>query len=293
MLREINKTFIENILNIYGDKGKKWLADLPRAVEKLAQKYHLERLTPVSNMSFNYVASGFQHAQPIILKLGLNEQDLTNEKNCLLAFTKHSAAKVIAYKKNVILMERAVPGTTLKSYFPNREIESTKIICQLIDKLRTISMPEQNTFHSVESLLDALNKQSAIPQNILIKSRKLRDELLATTEKRVLLHGDLHHENILRNGNDWLIIDPKGFIGDSTFELAAYMCNPIPDLLEDDSCKHIIETRIKQCSALLNIPEERIKNWSYVKATLCWSWALEDNLDPSYFKKFIHILELL
>jgi streptomycin 6-kinase len=29
----------------------------------------------------------------------------------------------------------------------------------------------------------------------------------------VLLHGDLHQDNILSQGDDWLVIDPKGVIG--------------------------------------------------------------------------------
>ncbi len=59
-----------------------------------------------------------------------------------------------------------------------------------------------------------LDQKLDIPDEIVIKSKHLRDDLLKSTTKEVLLHGDLHHDNILKNGDSWLVIDPKEFIGD-------------------------------------------------------------------------------
>ena len=61
-----------NIINIYGERGKAWLVDLPILVKQIASKHHLTDLQPVNNLSYNYVLSGFQGTQPIILKLGLD-----------------------------------------------------------------------------------------------------------------------------------------------------------------------------------------------------------------------------
>ena len=116
--------------------------------------------------------------------------------------------------------------------------------------------------------------------------------MLSTTTKKVLLHGDLHHDNILKNGDGWLVIDPNGFIGDPAFEPAAYLCNPIPELLQEDNANEIISNRIKLCSTELKIPEQRIADWLYAKAVLCWAWSLEDNLDPVYWPKFLEKISL-
>jgi hypothetical protein len=37
--------------------------------------------------------------------------------------------------------------------------------------------------------------------------------ILASSPESVLLHGDLHYDNILKNGEGWLVIAPKGVIG--------------------------------------------------------------------------------
>ena len=78
------------------------------------------------------------------------------------------------------------------------------------------------------------------------------------------------------------MIDPKTFIGDPAFEPAAYLCNPIPELIQENKPRKIIANRVSICSAQLNIDAQRIADRLYVKSVLCWAWSLEDNLDP-YF----------
>ena len=135
-----------------------------------------------------------------------------------------------------------------------------------------------------------LDQKLDIPDEILSKAKRFRDDLLKSTTREVLLHGDLHHDNILKNSNGWLVIDPKGFIGDPAFELAAYLCNPIPELLQENQPREIIENRINICSAELGIDSRRISDWLYAKSVLCWAWRLEENLDPSYWNNLLEII---
>ena len=171
------------------------------------------------------------------------------------SFAKHAVAEVIAHDDNMIIMQRAVPGSTLKDHFPNND-EKRKNSMHKHKELHKASIPESHNFYHLSELFQALDQKLAIPDEILSKARNLRDKLLDTTTKEVLLHGDLHHDNILKNGDresrcsskrengqatskplgedGWLVIDPKGFIGDPAFEPAAYLCNPIPELLQEN-----------------------------------------------------------
>ena len=57
----------------------------------------------------------------------------------------------------------------------------------------------------------------------------LRAELLSSIDQRVVLHGDLHHFNILRcDRGGWLAIDPKGLVGDRYFDVCQFLLNPEP-----------------------------------------------------------------
>jgi streptomycin 6-kinase len=216
---------------------------LPEITAKIAKEHNLSGLTPVNNMTFNYVASGYQNDNPIILKIGMNSKALAKEASCLKAFAKHAVAEVIAHDDNMIIMQRAVPGNTLKDYFPDNDIDATKILCASIKELNKPSIPESHNFYHLSELFKTLDQKLDIPDEILSKAKHLRDKLLSTTTEEVLLHGDLHHDNILKNGDSksrrssksedgWLVIDPKGFIGDPEFEPAAYLCNPIPEFLQ-------------------------------------------------------------
>lgn len=280
----------KNIISMYNDEGQQWLDSLPDITAKIATEHNLSGLTPVNNMTFNYVASGYQNDNPIILKIGMNSKALTKEASCLKAFSKHAVTEVIADDNNMIIMQRAVPGSTLKDHFPDNDIDTTKILCESIKELHKASIPESHNFLSLSELFKTLDQKLAIPDEILSKAKHLRDDLLKSTTKEVLLHGDLHHDNILQNGDSWLVIDPKGFIGDPAFEPAAYLCNPIPELLQENQPREIIENRINICSDELEIDSRRIADWLYAKSVLCWAWRLEDNLEPGYWKELLSIL---
>ena len=108
-----------------------------------------------------------------------------------------------------------------------------------------------------------------------------------------MLHGDLHHDNILQNGDEYVVIDPKGVIGEPTYEVAAFIRNPMPELLNRTDATTIIHNRITRFSELFGIPAKRILDWCFVQAVLAWVWALEDGCDTSYFEKLTKILDTL
>ena len=137
-------------------------------------------------MTFNYVASGYQNDKPIILKIGMNSKALTKEASCLKAFAKHTVAAVIADDTNMIIMQRAVPGSTLKDHFPDNDIDATKILCASIKELHKASIPESHNFYHLSELFKALDQELDISDDILSKAKHLRDKLLSTTTKEVL-----------------------------------------------------------------------------------------------------------
>lgn len=283
------KTFHSNIISIYERKGKIWLNELPQLVSATSSRLDLRDLQEVTN----HVLSGFQGDNPIILKLGLDHEALTREAFTLQCFAGCGAVKVLAKDEGMLLLERAMPGTSLKDYFPNQEQESIKIAYEVMKKLHKANIPVAHNFPHIKDWLTALDKDWNIPKHYLQKARKLRDELLQTSEMDVLLHGDLHHDNILQNGDEWLVIDPKGVVGESAYEVAAFIRNPIPELLNHDDASNIIQGRVTRFSAGLELPERRIIDLCFVQAVLSWVWALEDGCDASYFQQLTKIFDVL
>jgi streptomycin 6-kinase len=281
--------FQSNIISIYGEKGKICLDRLPELVEQISIRLGLKDLEPVSNLSYNYILFGLQGDSPIIIKLGLDSEALEREAAALKCFAEYGAVKVLAVCEGMLLLERAVPGTSLKSYFSDRSEGAVRIVCNAIKKLHQAKIPECHNFPHIKDWLSALDRNQDIPDVYLQKAKKLRDQLLQTTGADVLLHGDLHHDNVLQNNRAWVVIDPKGVIGDAAYEVAAFVRNPIPDLLEQTNTTEIINNNISMFSDILNISKARIVDWCFVQAVLSWVWSLEDGCETSNFEQITKV----
>ena len=92
----------------------------------------------------------------------------------------------------------------------------------------------------------------------------------------MVLHGDLHHDNILRATREpWLAIDPHGLVGDPGYDVGALLYNPDPDD-RDAALTALVPGRIEQLADELAMPVDRVVAWGYVKAVLSDVWSAED-----------------
>lgn len=267
-------TFASNIISAYGNRGKEWLQSLPQISNSITKKYNIIGLSPVGNLSYNYVCTGTQENLPIILKLGLDTRGIKQEAKALKAFTGLGAVEIIAEDEGLLILKRATPGTSLKTYFPLRDQQAIEIACRMMATLHRAPV-QPNNFPHIDSWLKKLDRDWDIPTPYLQKARALRDMLLSETREEVLLHGDLHHDNILQDGTGWVVIDPKGVIGPRVYEVWAFLNNPEP------MRSRLIEGRVKLFGSILNMPPEQILKASFVQSVLSWTWDLEDNIKPS------------
>lgn len=97
-----------------------------------------------------------------------------------------------------------------------------------------------------------------------------------------MLHGDLHHGNILSAQREpWLAIDPKGVIGEPAYELGAWLRNPFPQILRWDDPAGATLRRVDQMLGGLGIAQERILGWATYQAVFSSRWSFEDR-DPEW-----------
>ncbi len=108
----------------------------------------------------------------------------------------------------------------------------------------------------------------------------------------VLLHGDLHHDNILAAEREpWLAIDPKGIVGEPAYEVGALLRNPLPGLLARPEPGRVLARRIEQLAAELGFDRARIRGWALAQAVLSAWWSYEDHGDG--WRETIACAELL
>lgn len=283
--------FKQTIITLYGPAGQQWLKTLPATIAMLIRKWHLENIRPIQNLSYNYVLAATRNNISVILKLCFDKNTIAQEANALKTLAG-PCIQVLETDRNcnALLLEAAMPGIALKEYFPDQDSATVEITCKLIKSFKT-DYKEQKYFTSVAQLLTILDKDYPTLNTHLATAQIIRNELLQTTHKNILMHGDLHHENILRHGNTWRVIDPKGVVGDQAYECAAFIHNPLSELITQQNLPEIINKRIQMFAKLLNISEQRIKRWSYVKAVMATCWAIDDNINPNNWIILSNILK--
>jgi streptomycin 6-kinase len=117
-------------------------------------------------------------------------------------------------------------------------------------------------------------------------------ELLDSQSAPVLLHGDLHHDNILSAERlPWLAIDPKGLVGEPAYEAGALLRNLWEDRHPRSDPGRMLERRVRQLAEELDIDAARIRGWGVAQAVLSAWWTIEDNGDDG--SSAIAIAELL
>jgi streptomycin 6-kinase len=269
--------FEKNITNIYGEKGKSWLANLNNQVKQIATVWNLERLQPIEDLSYNYVLQGYQNDLPIILKLSPNYLALTQEMKALRTFAGYGAVAILAETEGALLLQRAIPGKPLKN-LPSIGNNRIKVACEVMSRLHRAPFSKDSEFPHIQDWLKTLDQEWDIPPPHLKKARLLKNDLLKRESSAVLLHGDLHQSNILSDGNNWLVIDPKGVIGSPIHEMWAF----VEDLSND----------LPFISEYFHFDLRDVTQWYYVHLILAACWQVEDHLDPTLFLNLANKISL-
>src|SRR5262249_62067687 len=115
----------------------------------------------------------------------------------------------------------------------------------------------------------------ALPADLLDRAASLYGELWRSQGPRVLLHGDLHHDNVLDGGlRGWLAIDPKGIIGERAYETGALLRNPTEDASRF-ARPEVIDRRVRILCERLALDRERVVGWGFAQAGRSALWGVE------------------
>jgi len=214
-----------------------------------------------------------------MLKIALSKEE--ERGNSLMTWWNgQSAAPVFAHEGSALLMERAIGQQSLIQMAKNnQDDQATKIICTVVQKLH--GLKNQSPPPSLTPLSDyfkALGPAASQHGGVLIQAHQAAQELLEDPQDSVVLHGDIHHGNILDFGEKgWLAIDPKGLIGESYFDFANLFCNPDFELATKPGR---LEKQVMIVSKAANLDPHRLLQWILAYAGLSAAWHLEDGTDP-------------
>lgn len=285
------KQLTQNIINIYGKQGEQWITNLPTTIDALTSHWKLTNLTSIDNKTFNYVAKAITSTnQPVVLKIGCDEKSIADEKQALIYFNGDGSIQFIDYhpKYHALLLQQAIPGTTLTELYPTQIEYVMDFYIDTMKHLHNKNLSSNHHYRHISewlTIIDKLTLNHPCPSHLVKKAISLKNTLLASMTTQVFLHGDLHHDNILKQGDQWLAIDPKGIVGEPEFEIAAFDFMHVTELAKNINVKDILESRANLLAQKAGLNAQRIKDWVFVRLILMAAWESEDKGDPSWALK--------
>ncbi len=236
-------------------------------------------------LSYNYVCfATLQNGRDGVLKIGIPNRELTSEIECLKVWDglpTRPAVRLIESdaEHGMLLLERLHPAHPLTSIAD--DARATAIAADMMSRLWRPAPHAQNliTLRSWFDGLDGLRPRfgggtGPFPARLVETAEGLIRELFAEDESW-LIHGDLHHYNILSHGDEWRVIDPKGVIGAREYEVAPFMLNPFhrprPDFKRETA------RRLDIFSERLSLDRSRLWAWTVAHSVLSAWWDLQED----------------
>lgn len=214
---------------------------------------------------------------PAMLKVAKTEEE--ERGNRLMAWwAGEGTAAVLAQDGPALLMERAMGRASLADMARSgRDEEATRLICRAANGLHASNkgLPELTR---LEDWFADLAPAAIKHGGILVAAAAVARDLLASQPERKVLHGDIHHGNVLDFGKrGWRAIDPKGLLGERTFDFVNILRNPTQDVATTPG-------RLARHAAFIaeetGLDRNRLLQWTVAFAGLSAAWLLAEGDDP-------------
>lgn len=217
---------------------------------------------------------------PAMLKIA-HEQEERRGSKLMAWWNGDGAARVLAEDDGVLLLERAIGERSLAAMARAggySDDEATRILCVATRRLHDRRAPPPSDLVPLDAWFEPLLR-SPDRGDLIAEARAVACDLLVGPREAVVLHGDIHHENVLDAGpRGWLVIDPKGLLGERTFDYVNILRDP-------DEATALAPGRFaRQVDVIAQAAEldrTRLLHWTLAFACLSAVWILYDGDRPT------------
>ena len=261
-----------------GGPLRAWMAALPLVVEDLARRWSLDLGRPFQpGGSTSWVAPVRNAAgDRLVLKVGWRHDEALHEADGLRAWNGEGVVclldSLVLAETNALLLEACEPGTFLSDELSPAEQDA--VVAGLLRRL-WIEPASGYRFRPLQRMCDmwaaafedkytaAAARGLKLDCGVARVGIELFRALPGSAERSVLLCTDLHSENVLAARREpWLIIDPKPYVGDPTYDPLQYMLN-FPGRLAADPSGFV-----RRMADLLDLDAERLRQWLFARCVL-------------------------
>jgi len=275
---------VEQAVNRFGEDV---LNRLSSDMDTYVQRWELERIRFIPSYSINCVfRCSSRRYGDAVLKMGTLGKEIYTEYHALREYNGRRFCRVYDadLDNGVILEELIQPGTSL---WNESTLESRLSILVELYKGLHIEPADYLRYPSYMqwiSRITAYMSEREDGQELYLhmeRAKQLCEDISESYTSSMLLHGDLHPDNILL-GQDgkYVIIDPKGVVGDPIFDLGQFMINEYEDTITDTLVKKM-NAMINFLALKLDIPSNILRSCLYIQTCMSECWCVEDGAAPS------------
>jgi streptomycin 6-kinase len=265
-----------------------------RNIQTYAGKWKLSSFQLINSSSVKHVFSCISESlgNVVLIIANPSSKEFTTELTTLREYNGKRFCKVIDFdiENGVILEECIKPGNTLRE-----EISLDKRLSLFSELYKDLHItPSEAEIYPtytgwVNRITEYMCKRDDCKE-LYLHMKRARDICILVSSKysqKLLLHGDLHHDNILLgNEGEYRIIDPKGVIGDPVFDIARFILNEFSSEINMESFEKI-NYIISKFEEKLNIPSNILKLCLYVETAMAMCWCVEDGAAAEEYKKHL------
>lgn len=298
-----------------------WLEQLPELVATCLERWELT-IVGAFPLSHSYVVPVERtDGRACVLKIQPTDvEEVEGAERELLGLCLGSPVTVGVVEEDatngVLLLDRAQPGTALDEMSERGDDAVTETLALVIRSYgRPVGDPGSSGLRPFEDLAAAFERFDRGPHGGAARRRaaagaaarlpallgmgelgtalpairsardtaeRVLDELLADRIEPYLLHGDLHHGNVLADEQLGLrVIDPWGFYGDRSADVAPALHNPLELVAKAPDIDYLVRRRLAIYAEVLGTDEDRLTAWCYVYNVIRVLWTVEDGDDLS------------
>jgi streptomycin 6-kinase len=248
----------------------RWRANVADLVTDCCKEWDLRAgAAYVPGVCGHVVRVALRDGTPAVLKVWWPHREADQEADALERWDGDGAVRLLARddERNAVLLERCEPGAFLST-----DSEPLDVFVDLLPRLWRSGdgfrpLAEEAEFwieHELDDVPDRRLKDAALGYLA---------ELVPSQGEQVLLHQDLHGENVLSAQREpWLVIDPKPLAGEREFSVA-----PIVRSFELGHSKRDALYRLDRLCGDLELDRDRALGWT-VAQTVAWSGG-SDSID--------------
>ena len=255
------------------EEGAAWLRSLPRLIEETAELWSLRVGHPYPYAYASLVLEvTAADGRDCVLKLQFPDRESEHEAEALARWAGEGAVDLLAHDRDrhALLLERCVPGSPLSQLEPDEALDVA------VDLLPRLWKPAGVPFRALSE--EAAWWREYLPQKwegagrpferyLLDSALEALRDLPDTQGEQVLVHQDLHADNVLRaERRPWLVIDPKPLAGEREFGVA-----PLVRGGELGHSRGQVRHRLLRLTEELGLDRDRVRAWTLAQ-TIAWAF---------------------